>query len=216
MELARFFEMGGWMMYPLVLLLALCLPASVGLPIAGYAIGKPKLAFLFAMILAVLGVAAAGLGALGQAMGMRMVEQAVVHVNPVDRDTILMVGSGEARVCLAFGLVVAMLPLAAACVALGRAFGQKLSSAATAGGLVAGLGVAIGMGALSARQFALIQVETAMGMASPDMRPALVAAGANEAVVYLTAALVAGLPLVLVGAVLLGLGARAAKAQAAG
>ncbi|MGC4118151.1 MAG: hypothetical protein QM765_27090 [Myxococcales bacterium] len=213
-DLARYFEMGGWMMYPLVLVLMLALPSSLGLPIASYVVGKPKLAFLFSMVLAGLGLAAAGLGALGRGLGMRNVEQAIAMVKPVDAAVILTVGRGESRACLAFGLAVAVLPLAAAGVALGRAAGARVSAVAAAGGLALGAGLAALMGVLSVGQFALVNLETSIGIDDARQLPAIAAESARLSSSHLAAAAGVGLPLAAVGAMLLVVAARRAKQAA--
>ena len=213
--LARYWEAGGWPMYPIFLLGLLGLLASVGLPIAGFAMGKPRPAFLFAMMLLVLAVFTAGMGALGQTLDMRTVDEAIVHVNPADREIIRMAGSSESRTCLAFGLYAAILPLAAAGLLLSRA----LARAKSALGALAGPALAIGLGALCAgaalQQGALVAAEDAaahQGIGDKDLpagapRP-VHAVDASEASARLRGGAVVGAPFVLAGIALLVVGAK--------
>ena len=123
-------------------------------------------------------------------------------------------GSGEARVCLAFGLFIAVLPLAAACVALGRAVSQKVSGLAVVGSLVLALGVAVMVGGLASRQVSLIEAETAFANADPSERATFVAFGQSAAARASTVSLVGGVPLALIGAALLVVGANKARSAA--
>lgn len=216
MELAHYFQAGGWPMYLLVLTLMVSLLASVALPVVAFIAGKRGLALAFSMVLAALGLVAAGIGAFGRAWGMNLTEQAVVHVNPADKEIILMAGSGESRVCLAFGLMIAVLPLAAACIALGRAVTDKIAGLAIAGALVLALGVAFGVGGLAARQANLVKAETAYVNADPSQREMLLAFGRAAASGATTTGLAVGVPLCLVGAGLLFAASRKPAAAAAG
>ncbi|MBI5544998.1 MAG: hypothetical protein HY901_13995 [Deltaproteobacteria bacterium] len=207
-SIARMFEMGGWMMYVLVLVALLAALASLALPIVAFAAGKARLATLFAMLLGILGLAAAGLGAIGRGLGMRMVEQALAHVNPADAEVVRAVGSGESRVCLAFGLAVAVAPLAAACVCLGRALTEKATGLATAGGLALACGLAVFVAMLASQQFLLVEVETAFGAGIEADLAALLAHGREAASKRLGYGFIAGTPLAIAGIMLLAVGSR--------
>ncbi len=215
MELARMFQGGGWMMYPLMLIAMAAWPASLVLPAISVFSAKRSLALVFAMLLAALGLLAAGLGALGMSLGMQMVNEAIAHVNPADQETIRHAGLSEARACVLFGLVIAAAPLGAACVALGRAVTEQRRALAVGGGIVLGLAVAFLFIALAGQQYGMIQADAALANVEPSMKATLAAAGASQSAQSLKVGLMVAVPLALVGAGLLFAGARSGKAPTA-
>lgn len=215
MELARMFEGAGWMMYPLLLIAMAAWPASLVLPAISVFARKRSLALVFAMLLAALGLLAAGLGPLGMHFGMQTVNEAIVHVNPEDQEIIRHAGQSEARGCVFFGLIIAAIPLGAACVALGRAVTEQRRGLAIAGGLLLGLAVAFFFFALAGQQYGLIQSDAAIAHVDPSMKAVLAAAGAEQSAQSLKAGLMIAVPLALLGAGMVVAGARSGKAPTA-
>jgi hypothetical protein len=200
MAIGQYFEMGGWMMYVLLGLGLLALPAAFALPYVSFVSPKPRRAMIFAVLLAALGLLAAGLGALGQAQALRRVEAAVGFASPEQRVPLRLAGSSESRVSLIFGLLVAALPLAGACIALGPARSEKLDRPAIARAFSLAAGVAVIVLGLAGQQAALFSAERAQVFADPETRAALAADSYRSASVRLKLAAALGVPLVLIGA----------------
>ncbi len=140
MELARYYEAGGWGMYPITLIATLAAPASLVLPIIGFATRTPRLSRILAFCLLALAALALAAGVIGWQSGLHAMESAVMHVNPADQEVVRMAGSSEARVCLIFGLWVTAFPAAAAASLAGIATSRaKASWPRVLVGCVAGL-----------------------------------------------------------------------------
>ena len=200
MSFVEFFQMGGSMMFVLLAVGLIALPAAVVLPLIAFASDKPKPAMHFAAILAAVGLLTAGLGALARTQGMRTVEQAIVLVDPAEKEALRMEGSSESRVCLVFGLLLAALPLAGACACVARALNEKLDAPATARAVSLAAGIAVLVLGVVGHQAALFTAEHAQVSAPPEMRAALAAEGSRSASGRLKLAAALGTALVLIGA----------------
>lgn len=142
MELARYWEMGGWWMYPILLAGMVAVPAAVALPVIAFASGQRTVARASPYVLLAISSLPFALGVLGWQAGLGIMEDAISHVNRADFDAIRMAGRSEARVCLIFGMMAAALPLAVGASLVGISWGSqpvprsRTLSAVLVGGIV--------------------------------------------------------------------------------
>jgi len=109
--MAKYFEMGGWPMYPLTLLLMLGLSGTVAVLVAVAAAKRRVLVALSTSTFLVgLAVCCLGVAAWGYASDMKTCWEAVAQVNPEYRQVILDAGAKEAGIVLVYGLICAAVP----------------------------------------------------------------------------------------------------------
>lgn len=129
MEIARYFEMGGFAMYPIALLGCMGLPATLAGIIVAIAVKKPpRLALIIATVLCALGLLTAALGLLGYLNGLWSMEEAIAHVNLEDKEVIRWAATSEARVALMFGLIAGLPPFVGGVALLGLGLSRRLGS----------------------------------------------------------------------------------------
>jgi hypothetical protein len=177
-DLAELFQEGGFWMYPiaalqLVSMIAIVVALIVALTTKGHD-GKLGIG------LGVLGVLPLVLGITGRAWGLRMMEEALVHVSADDAETIRAMGHAEALAPVLFGLFVALPLLAFGTLMSARFFAIRLGSRAVLGPILIGLGVTIvGAGVLNALSTTR-SIAKALTMVDPSQRAMLRAAAEAE------------------------------------
>lgn len=107
---AEQFQEGGWTMYPIALSgCGLLLLGLVFLVVA--VLSKTNRALPLAFGLLVGCVLPPALGVVGEQLGKRQMEAAIVHADPQDQELIRMAGSGEALANVIWGFGAAAVPL---------------------------------------------------------------------------------------------------------
>ena len=199
---------------PLVALLGVFgIVASAVLPIVSFRKGRPGPAALSALLLVGLGACILGGSLSARSTELLSLEKALPFANPVDRASIQVGGAGHARAFVAAGMLLALLPLASACLCLGRALTGRVSRLAVGGGLVLALGIAIGCGAIASREVRLMEGEAMQAGALIEDRPRISVQAGAEAARRGRVAWLAG-PFALGGAALLVAGRRRSRSEA--
>jgi hypothetical protein len=113
-NIAEFWEAGGPWMYPIALMGAVALVATLALGVVA-AVARDeagsRTTLVLSSTLVALGLATLLLGIVGWLMCMRNVELAIATVNPDDMEAIRAAGNAEARSPLILSVLLAFLPL---------------------------------------------------------------------------------------------------------
>lgn len=104
--LDQVWRMGGWVMYPLMLLAMGAIPVALGLFALHMSDGRKRGTRRFAVLLIAYAALPIGLGVLGAVGGNLMMYEALASVDPAERDEILAHGRAEAAVPLRLGLFI--------------------------------------------------------------------------------------------------------------
>jgi len=123
-SLAESFAEGGVWMYPIALLGCAGLPAALALFAVG-ATSRKNLAWPFGLGLVIAGLLPAALGYVAYTLNWANVMEAVAHVSPEDRETILMGGKSECLTTVEAGLGASIFPLCFGLALLGIAVARR-------------------------------------------------------------------------------------------
>jgi hypothetical protein len=209
-SLLAYSQGGGWWTSLLLLLAIAAIPASIVLPLLSLTERQGRGRTTFAVSLFALGALATAIGVLGWRAGLHSLAEAIVNVTSENRAPLLLVGSSEARTSLIVGLFVAALPLAAAVTIslLGRP-----TATARMGGLVLGLGIAIGVVAVALYEMEIQQMENALAFVKEQDRTLVTTLAQARAGAILRTVGLFGVGAVVTGVLLCTAGSRPSSQQ---
>jgi hypothetical protein len=225
-ELVRFWQAGGpWMwLIALLGLLGQTVSLVLGLLVLLWRRRPTRFPVIACAVLCALGLLIVAVGFAGHRAGLAQVEAVLAMVNADDRETIRAAGHSEARAPLIFGTLAGLPPLFMGIALLGLAVSRLPRYAPRApvgaerpapGGaptplvlstvIAAGAVLVFGL-TLAGWQRALATAEEAIANVNPSDRATLLAYSQEEARDITTFGLAVGVPLLLVGGALFGVG----------
>jgi len=171
-DIPTYFMMGGWMMYWLVLFGTMALP-GMALPVVAFWTKRRFVARLGLFGLGGLAVLLLLMGVVGWQWGLSAGRAALANVPPDLKETIWLAAQAEARVCLVFGLMTAVLPAAGAMAVVPLALARStVSESRGLSGLLLGAATAaVLVGVISWQAQAQQTLEAASRGPPPAERP---------------------------------------------
>lgn len=108
--IAKDFEGGGSLMFPIVLL-GMALWSGLLATVVAHLVAKaPRLSAILAKVVGALALALVAFGVFATIHTMRLCVEAVAHVQPTDWEIILMAGADEALILVQYALGIAIVP----------------------------------------------------------------------------------------------------------